>query len=88
MYSKFHAKTTKIFLLFIENVYFIKWFLLVQKLLRKKFLMKAKNAVHFYQKDMQKKQILKLFATIMLFETWSLLDLQSYQLKMYRGYYF
>lgn len=30
--------------------------------------MKDENAVNFYQKDMQKKQILRLYATITLFE--------------------
>lgn len=43
--------------------------------------MKAKNAVHFYQ-DMQKKQILRLFAIITLFEIFHMKSLRSPELSV------
>ena len=49
--------------------------------------MKAENAVNFYQKNTQKKQILRLHAIIIVFENWDISKLQyllSCQLRMFR----
>lgn len=44
--------------------------------------MKTENEIYFYQKDMQKKQILRLFATILLFEKFHMKSPRSPELSV------
>lgn len=49
--------------------------------------MKVENAVNFYQKNTQKKQIIRLHAIIIVFENWDISKLhylQSCQLRMFQ----
>lgn len=76
-YTKCFKKKQKKFILIIYEkfiiYYFNKWLLLVQTF---KVLMKVENAVNFYQKNMQKKQILRLYAIIIVFENWDISKLE------------
>lgn len=80
-----------LFLPFMRNLLFIisinGFYWCKHSSLYEKVLMKVENAVNFYQKNTQKKQIIRLHAIIIVFENWDISKLhflQSCQLRMFR----